>query len=246
MARLARLLGVMVALGLVASMLGGCFYAGGSVVTGSGRATTTDYDFSDFTKVNISSAFESEITQGESYATSVTVDDNIVEYLDVRVDGDTLHIGLKPRISLGFRNTTLSAQITMPDLEGLDLSGATRTQLRGFSNTRPAEVELSGASQLRGDITTGEMRLNASGASTVELEGSTGRLDVEASGASTVRLEDFTAEDANVRVSGASNVTVNTSGRLTGEASGASTVSYTGSPSSVQVDTSGASNVRQR
>lgn len=246
MAKLVRLVGVLVVLGLVATSLGGCFPAGGAVLTGSGRTTTTDYDFSDFTKVSVSSAFQAEITQGESYATSVTVDDNIVEYLDVRVDGDTLHIGLKPRVSLGFRNTTLRTEITMPDLDGLDLSGATRTQVRGFSNTKPASVEISGASQLRGDITTGEMRMRASGASTVELNGSTGRLEVEASGASTVRLQDFTSQDTNVEASGASNVTVNPSGRLTGEASGASTVSYAGNPTSVQVDTSGASNVRQR
>lgn len=246
MAKLARLLGLLVVLGLVAASLGACFPVGGTMLTGSGRTTTQDYDFSDFTKVSVSSAFQAEITQGDSYATSVTVDDNVVQHLDVRVDGDTLRIGLKPMVSLGLGNVTLRAQVTMPDLDGLDLSGATRTQVRGFSNTKPANVEVSGASQLRGDMTTGEMRMGASGASTVELTGSTGRLDVEASGASTVRLQDYASQNAVVRASGASNVTVNTSGRLTGEASGASTVSYTGNPESVQVDTSGASNVRQR
>jgi hypothetical protein len=241
MSTVVRLIGVLAVLGLLA----GCTF-GANVITGSGRTTTQDYDFSDFTRVSIGSAFESEVTQGDGYAVTLTVDDNIVEHLDVRVDGDTLHIGLKPLVSLGFRNTTLRAQITMPDIEGLDLSGATRTDLSGFSNTKPVDVEVSGASQLRGDITTGEMRMRASGASTVEIDGSTGPLDVEASGASTVRLDNFTSTDTEVRASGASNVTVNASGRLTGDASGASTVQYMGDPTSVRVDTSGASNVREK
>ena len=242
MSRFVRLLGVLVVLGLLA----GCTFVGGQVVTGSGRTTTKDYDFSGFTKVSIGSAFQSQITQGESYAVSVTVDDNLLEYLDVRVDGDTLHVGLKPLVSLGFRNATLKTQITMPDLEGLDLSGATRTQLSGFSNTKPVDVEISGASQLHGDIKTGQMQMRASGASTVDISGSTGPLDVEASGASTVRLNNFTSTDTSVRASGASNVTVNASGKLTGDASGASTVRYAGNPASVQVDTSGASSVKQQ
>ncbi|MGE5601621.1 MAG: head GIN domain-containing protein [Nitrososphaerales archaeon] len=231
---------------LVVGMLAGCAFNPASVVTGSGRTTTQTYDFTGFTKVDIGSAFQTEITEGESYSVSVTIDDNLVEYLDVRVDGDTLHIGLKPILSLGFRNTTLEAKITMPDLAGLNLSGATRTHITGFSNTKSVSTEVSGASQLRGDITTGQMQLRASGASTVELTGATGPLDVEASGASTVRFDNFKSTDTQVRASGASNVTVNASGRLTGNASGASSISYVGSPASVQVDTSGASSVKQK
>lgn len=231
---------------LVIAMLAGCTFNTANVVTGSGRTTTKDYDFSGFTKVDIGSAFESAITRGDGYKTSVTIDDNLVDYLDVRQDGDTLRIGLKPRLSLGFRNVTLKAQITMPDVQGLNLSGATRTNITGFSNTKPVTVDVSGASQLRGDITAGQMQMQASGASTVEITGSTGPLAVEASGASTVRLDNFKSTDTTVKASGASNVTVNASGKVTGNASGASSVSYVGNPASVQVDTSGASSVKQK
>ncbi len=115
---LRSLAGVVVLVLLASTLLSGCVMYGGNVVTGSGRTVTQDYDFSGFTKVSIGSAFQADIKQGESYATSVTVDDNLQQYLDVRVDGDTLRIGLKPAISLGLRNTTLRAQITMPDLDG--------------------------------------------------------------------------------------------------------------------------------
>ena len=245
MAKMSRVLAVLLVLSM-AGLVAGCMFPGGAVVTGSGRTTTKDYSFSDFTKVGVSSAFQANITRGESYKVSVTVDDNLVDYLDVRVDGSTLRIGLKPSLGLGFRNTTLRADVTMPDLDGLDLSGATRTQLSGFSNTKLADVEISGASQLHGDFTTGSMTLRASGASTVEITGATGNLDAEASGASTVRFDNFTSTDTRVKASGASNITVNTSGKITGDASGASSVRYVGSPASVQVDTSGASSVRQK
>jgi hypothetical protein len=232
---------------LAVAMLSGCFpiVTGGEQVVGSGRSATQEYDFSGFTRVGVGSAFEVDINQGDDYAVAVTVDDNIVEYLDVRVDGDTLLIGLRPSLRLGFRNMVLRAEITMPDLAGLDLSGATRTRVNGFSNDRMVDIEVSGASQLTGDLTSGEMNVEASGASRVELNGETGALDARASGASTLRLQDLASTDTRVDASGASTIVVNPSGRLTGDASGASTVRYAGSPSTVQVDTSGASSVRQ-
>jgi hypothetical protein len=229
------------------AMLSGCFpiVVGGEQVVGSGRAITEEYDFSGFTRVNVGSAFEVDVNQGDNYAVAVTVDDNIVQYLDVRLDGDTLRIGLKPTIRFGFRNTVLRAEVTMPELEGLDVSGATRTRVNGFSSDKMVEIEVSGASQLTGDVSSSEMNIEASGASRVELNGETGRLDARASGASTLRLQDLSSTDTRVNASGASTIVVNPSGRLTGDASGASTVRYSGSPASVQVDTSGASSVRQ-
>lgn len=232
---------------LAVSLLSGCFpiVIGGEQVVGSGRSVTEEYDFSGFTRVNVGSAFEVDVTQGDDYAVSVTVDDNIVQYLEVRLDGDTLRIGLRPTIRFGFGNTVLRAEITMPEMEGLDLSGATRTRVRGFSSDKMLDVEVSGASTLTGDISSGEMNIEASGASRVELSGETGALDARASGASTLRLQDLASTDTRVNASGASTVVVNPSGRLTGDASGASTVRYAGSPSTVQVNTSGASSVRQ-
>ena len=243
-----RFIGVLLSVTTLASaMLAGCMPTiGGTMVTGSGRASTQEYDLSGFSKVNVSSAFRAEIRQGESYRVSVTIDDNLVEYLDVRVEGGTLHIGMKPRVSIGFRNTTQRAEITMPALEGVELSGATQGTVSGFASDRPLEVEVSGASRLRGDITAGETRMNVSGASTVEVEGAASGLDIEASGASSVRLDNFATQDARVEVSGASNATVNAKGKITGTASGASTVNYIGEPASVRVDSSGASNVRQK
>jgi len=238
-----RILGVL----LVIFMLAGCIPTmGGTVITGSGRASTQEFDLSGFSKVNVSSAFRVAIEQGERYGVSVTIDDNLVEYLDVRVEGDTLRIGMKPRLAIGFGNFTQKAEITMPQIEGIELSGATQGDISGFESDRPLEIEVSGASRLRGSIAAGETRMHVSGASTVELDGSASDLEVDASGASSVRLDDFLTGDARVEASGASNITVSAKGRLTGSASGASTVSYIGEPASVRVDSSGASNVRQK
>lgn len=233
------------ALMVAAVLLAGCI-VDGEVVVGSGAKVTKDYDFSEFSRVAVGNAFRVDIQQGDSYSVSVTVDDNLAEYLDVQQNGDQVRIYLKPRLMLGLRDVTLEAKITMPAITGLDFSGATRATVTGFEGADALDIEVSGASRLTGDVVAGETELEVSGASTVELDGRASGLQVAASGASTARLEDFETTNARVNASGASRITVNATGEIRGDASGASTVEYLGDPESVRVDTSGASNVRSR
>jgi len=85
---------------------------------GSGNLETEEYAFTNFTKVEISSAFEFEIQQSSSYNISVTADDNIIGYVQVSQDGPTLKIGLRRVIWLG--PVTLRASVTMPQLSQPD------------------------------------------------------------------------------------------------------------------------------
>ena len=233
------------ALAIALLMLAGCAVPFGTQLVPSGSLVTQDFDLANFSAVAAGSAFQVEITQSESYSVSVTVNENLVERLDVGVSGSTLRISLKPGIGLAGAGT-LTAKVAMPKLVGLDLSGASRTTLAGFDSRNSLEAEVSGASTLRGDLTCGDAQFDVSGASKVNLNGSAQDLNVEASGASNADLSAFASQNAVVDASGASNVIVATSGTLNVEASGASTVRYIGEPAKLRTNTSGASTVVQK
>jgi hypothetical protein len=253
----------LLALALVATVLvtiTGCI---GPRVTGSGNLETREMDYSDFTRLDVGSLFQVTVTRADSFSVSLTLDDNLYDYLVIRRSGSTLQIGLKWGTYL---HATLKASITMPDLRVLNLSGASRGDVSGFSSSESLVIDVSGASSLNTDDVTagktnfdisGASRLSGSmeaadivfdvsGASTVELDGSADDMTVDASGASSVKLADFVVTDARVELSGASNATVNTSGELDIDLSGASTLHYFGSPTLRRVNVSGASTIQQR
>jgi hypothetical protein len=215
----------------------------GDAVVGSGNLVTLEEEYTGFDAVDVSHAFQVEIRQGETFAVVVRVDDNLQPYVRVDKVGDTLKIGLETGGC--FRDVTMEAEITMPELAGLYLSGASHATVTGFSSGQALAVRLSGASSLRGDIEAGDVRMVLSGASNVSLDGSAQNLRLEVSGASHARLADFPAEQVDVEASGASSATVNASGRLDGEASGASEVRYVGSPTLGRMYTSGSGSIRQ-
>jgi hypothetical protein len=235
-----------VAFGLVlVVLLAGCELEGPAIsITGSGDLVTQEEDLSGFDKVDVSHAFQVDVRAGDDLRVIVRVDDNVVEHLEVAKEGRTLRIGLKRDQRYNIESATLEAEVTLPELTALELSGASHVTVTGFRTTKKLGLDLSGASSVRGDLQAGDARFDLSGASQVQLTGSAGDVTIDASGASVVRLEDFAVRDADVDASGASKVTVNASGRLDAEASGASHVIYLGSPTLGKQDTSGTSSIR--
>ena len=214
------------------------------VLIGSGNLETEQYAFNNFTRVEISSAFEFEVRQSGSYSINVTADDNVMDYVRVSQDGQTLKIRLETVPIL--RLVTLRASLTLPRLGGLTVSGASRGTVSDLSSTEDLDITVSGASRVTGDITAGDIEFDISGASTMQLEGSANEMVASVSGASTCNLGDFTVNDADVNVSGASTGTINLNGRLDANVSGASTLLYIGDPIMGTIDVSGASTLREK
>jgi hypothetical protein len=221
----------------------------GESVTGSGELITETYDLEDFTKVDVGYAFDAQIAPAEEFSVAVTVDDNILENVEVRLDGDTLRIGMQGNDS--YRNVTMDAAITMPALDHLRLAGASTAAFGAFSSTEPLKVELEGASRvdcsdmasdsvvfdLEGaskaecrDVTTGETAVALQGASSLILTGSGGDADISGKGASSADLGGFPVANAKVKLEGASNATVHTDGALDVDLAGSSDVRYLGEP----------------
>ena len=117
----------------------------------SGNIITEDKDFSDFSRVDVGGAFDVVIEQSNSYSVTISADEDYFDYIIVNKTGDTLKISIEPHhtftdFTIGAR--ALKAEITMPTLNGLLISGATQATITGFQSSEDFQVEVSGASSL--------------------------------------------------------------------------------------------------
>ncbi len=228
----AALVAVLITVGLAT----GCT---GVKVIGSGNLVTKTYDYSDFTGVKAESGMQVELTRSDTFSVEVVADDNAIEYIEVSKSGDTLRV--KPKSNARFRDATLTAKITMPELHELELSGGAHANMTGFSSAHELSVKLSGGSHVSdfitpGDITAGNIDFDLSGGSHVRLTGSADDLDIDCSGGSHIDLEGLSADNADIDLSGGSHATVNVSGTLNVDISGGSRVYYVGNPTMGDID----------
>ena len=232
---------VMVVVLLTLGLLIGC---GGIFVTGSGTPISETYNFSDFTEVEAHNGFQLEVTKSSTFNVEITIDDNVKEYLEVSKSGNTLRIRLTG--NRVYSSITFQANITMPELYGIELSGGSRASITGFNSSNDFSVELSGGSRVSGEITAADTDFNLSGGSRVDLAGSADDLVVNGSGGSQLDLENFSVANADIKLSGGGSATINLSGTLDVNLSGGSKVIYVGEPNMGDIDTSGGSTISKK
>jgi len=242
--------------------LSGCL-SDDSSITGSGKTTTTDYNFANFSKIESNNNFKVILEQSDEYSIEVICDDNIVEYLDIDRQGKTLSLSLES-FKL-YRNIEPIAKISMPDIEKIQgngssdiiinnefslnhdleigLSGA--SSLSGSIEAYDLDVELSGSSEIEAYLDIDDLKLILSGASRATLEGVANNLTTDISGSSQVYLYDLPINDADVKLSGASDAKINAKGFVSLDASGASTLTYKGTAKIEDIELSGSSKIKK-
>lgn len=194
---------------------------------GSGNIVTRTVDVGRFSGVRAFSCARVTLVKGSGPVT-VKVDDNMLEYLHVKVEKGVLRIGLKNNEERtgfsSFNNVTL--EVTVPndgEIEELKTSGAARIVAEPVLTAREVEIDASGASRIVAMVRCTTCEIDASGASHVEVGGTmSASCEADASGASHIRLVAQT-DRCEIDASGASNIEAEGSARTSEiEASGAS------------------------
>ena len=136
-------------------------------------------------------------------------------------------------------------QITVPELNGLELGGAIKADVIGI-NTNELDLELAGAVKAAINVRARTIRADITGATSTRFTGTTDRFELDAAGACKVNADQLRASDVIVEASGANKVDVYATSSLTADASGASRISYKGNPASKQINANGASKVERQ
>jgi len=203
-----------------------------------------NFSVSGFNRLAMGSAFKIDVKQGSKFSVTASGRDEDIEDLQANVSGGELKLGYKGN-NWGKNRKTVSVSIVMPNLQGIDFSGASTANVAKFSGTKNMDIEISGASRVNMELSAQKVSMELSGASSLVLTGQCAILNGEVSGASTFKGRDFPAKEVNIDASGASSAAVVASNTVHAEASGASSIRYSGSAKDVHSSTSGASSIKR-
>lgn len=220
---------------------GGGSFSDPAAVAGSGRFTTRTIDLSGVTSVVAEANFVVHLRMGSPARATVMMDDNLTDSVEATVTGGQLRLGIKPGMTV--RNATLSADVTVGQLDRLATAGASRVMLDSALTSPTLQLGIAGASAITGPVTVGRVQATVSGAGTLALSGNVQELRLSAAGASQLPLAGFTVRYLDATLSGASHATVTVTDALAVQASGASVLRYRGNPNVTRSQTSGGSSI---
>lgn len=221
------------------------------------RRETQEYRLTGFNTISVSSVYNVELSRSGKYAVKVEAPDYIMPYLDVFVDNSKLHLEMKEmpldvrrKMDVGGKNL-VQAFVSMPTLNGLDMSGASKLNAGDaiFPGGKEFKLRMSGAIELKGlSVEAREAEIRGSGASKFELKGSFNSIEAELSGAVKGKLDNGlkpgTMSEIEMELSGAAKLTLNAQVRqMDLEANGAVNLDWTGSADQLKLEASGAAKV---
>lgn len=217
----------MLGLAIAAVLIIGCDEGKGrwiGGVAGNGDIIHDVRSLEDFSAIEIGGALPLVFEVGPVSEVTVVADENITPFIHTEVDNGKLEIGVQNGVNL--RPTrSIKILVTGPDLEKLDISGASRATLKGLDEVR--------------------LTVDGSGAAKIEAEGRATHLDVDLTGACTLDASGLASDAVTIDLSGASSANVEARRSIEGEVTGASRITYSGSAEKIAIDTSGASTVKR-
>ena len=161
------------------------------VVTAEGESVTRAFDsLPEFRAVEFSVPADISYSAGEC-ALSVTTAQNVLDKLDVRVDGDVLVVGLRPGVARLKNVKTFDVVLSSPELRYMEVNGAASfTAGTGIYSSEDFGIEVNGA---------GNINLAALQAADVS---------IEINEAADVTVSDVDCAVLDIQINGASSCTV--------------------------------------
>lgn len=209
-------------------------------IEGNGIPATEGRIISSFEKVKSSGAFEVHITSGNEYDVIVSADENLLQYIETYVSGETLHLDVKGLRSLDNR-LPMEIFVTSPVLEGVKLSGSGSITTDYYASD-DVDIVLSGSGSITTAFNAEEIDALLSGSGKIKLSGVVNSAEFVISGSGNIEASDLEIRDCRTITSGSGDMWIMVDHYLHSRISGSGSVFFYGNPA-IEKHISGSGNV---
>ncbi len=206
---------------------------------GEGPLVSEVINIDDFTGIELDIAADIYLTQGSEFSVEVEAQENILNELELDVQGSVLEIDFDDCVR---NHDDINFYITMPELRKLSIKGSGQITTENFFTVNDLELKISGSGDIDMGVNADDIEVDISGSGKIFMEGSADKFDTKISGSGDIKSFDLLANKVDVRISGSGDAEVNVVDKLDIKITGSGDVYYRGNPE-VNVDISGSGDV---
>ena len=183
---------------------------GGETVKGNGNIVTRNYDVTAFNEISASLPATVNFTVSDHYTCTVTVDENLFDYLEIKVKDNDLHL----RKSNEHKNVRLDAtefviEVSAPSVEDINLAGSGTFKALSPLNGKKLDVNVAGSGDIYFQelVTVDKIELNVAGSGTLVCENLVAEsLDGNIAGSGDLMVRQGAVKKAEVSVAGSGDI----------------------------------------
>ena len=183
---------------------------GGKTIKGDGNIVTQNYNVTAFNEISTSLPATVNFTISNEYSCTVRVDENILEYLDIKVSGNDLVLKKQEK----HKNTNLKAtefviDVMAPSLEDINLAGSGTLNVLSPLEGGVLEANVAGSGDIvfNGTVSVQRIELNVAGSGDIVCnELIAGKLDTNIAGSGDIKVTRGTVTAAEASVAGSGDI----------------------------------------
>ena len=207
-----------------------CNYIRGERVRGNGNLITQDRVVESFAGVKSSGSFDVYLTSGPQQIVRIEAEDNILPYIETRLDGDILSISTKDGIWLRPRRD-MKIYITTPDLTSVQVNGSGNIISQNRINANDQlRLGISGSGDIKMDVQARGLSASIHGSGSVHLKGQATSFEGEIRGSGDIKAYDLKTSEARVDIGGSGSAEISAANKLDVDVAGSGDVRYRGTP----------------
>jgi hypothetical protein len=220
-----------------------------AVYAGNQSDSKETRNLSGFTKVSFGVAGNLYINIGSEFKVVVEGEKRILDNLITEVSNGKLVIKNDNwRMSNWRMNEKVTVYVTMPELNGLGVSGSGKAEIKDAVKTGDLNFSVSGSGKIyASDLSVSNLDCSISGSGDIFLgeSGNASKAEISISGSGNYDGGSFKIGSAEIHISGSGNCSCNVTESLRASVSGSGNVTYEGNPK-VDAHVSGSGKVRSR
>ena len=204
---------------------------GNKIIKGNGNIVTHNYDVTAFDEISTSLPATVNFTVGDAYTCSVRVDENILDYLEIKVkDGELLLGRPKEHRNVNLRSTQFVIDVTAPTVDEVNLAGSGDINMLSPLNMQELEVNIAGSGNVlfKEEVNIDHLELGVAGSGDIYVDKGTIRefeADIAGSGKIVSHAE---VQDLDANVMGSGDITAKVNGKLEYFIAGSGDIKYYG------------------
>ena len=226
-------------------------------ITGEGMVVTENFDFNNFSELELKSFYDVVVTQGTDQKVEVKGQQNVIDKMILFVSNETFVMDME---SGNYRNVELTVYITVPTLDKVTVDGSGDIEIKEMESD-DLEIKMSGSGDItaKNNITiTDKITMDVSGSGDIQFDNliakdvtatmqGSGDLDVKdgsaedllvtANGSGDIEIYGLQSEDCTVTSKGSGDTQVRSTNTLEVNLTGSGDVKYKGNPTITVTDT---------
>jgi len=206
-----------------------------NVLKGEGKQITATPAVASFNALDIDVSLKAAIhvAPGAQPGVQLKSYGNILQHIKTKIENNTLRIYSDLDETWTINDDDITAEITMPAISGLSLSGSPDAAITGNVTGSSFKIDISGSSDVVVDnLNVDNFSVVVAGAGDIQVKGGAVKhATYEIDGAGDIKAFPLQTDETSATISGAGTSNVTALHQLTANINGAGTIKYKGHPS---------------